>query len=102
MYYVRSPAVARRASLIFDRPSGTLTCCLKMAELTGEKRPLGFDALAEGEDDEGEGYTVKFSSTDRESPEAVQEEINLIEQSRDKNGEDAEKVSYYVAKGSVP
>lgn len=63
-----------------------------MAE-PGEKRPLGFDALVDAEDEEGAGYTVKFSSTNRESPEAAQEEINLIERQGGSPDEDAEKVS---------
>lgn len=65
----------------------------EMAE-SGEKRPLGFDALVDAGDEEGAGYTVKFSSTDRESPEAAQEEINLIDrQGGSPEEEAAEKVS---------
>lgn len=65
----------------------------EMAE-PGEKRPLGFDALVGSEEEEeGGGYTVKFSSTERESPEAAQEEINLIEQGEHSDRDAAEKVS---------
>ena len=41
---------------------------------------LGFDGLVESAEDETTGYTVNFSSTERESPEAGgQEEITLID-----------------------
>ena len=64
-----------------------------MAE-SGEKRPLGFDALVEPGEEDGAGYTVKFSATDRESPEAAQEEINLIDRKGASPEQDAaEKVS---------
>ena len=65
-----------------------------MAEETGESRPLGFDGVVTEIDEEETGYTVNFSSTERDSPEAAatQEEINLIE----KGETSAEaKVSYY-------
>ena len=56
-----------------------------------EKRPIGFEGLVEEE--EGESFTVKFSATDRSSPEhAQQEEINLIEK-RALSPEEVEKVS---------
>lgn len=59
---------------------------------SGEKRPLGFDALAQEE--EGAGYTVKFSSTEHESPEPALpvEEINLLETGDKRTETDAEKV----------
>ena len=51
-----------------------------MAEGATESPPLGFDNVVTDIDDEQTGYTVNFSATERDSPEAaVQEEINLIE-----------------------
>ena len=49
----------------------------KMAETT----KLGFEGLVETTEQETTGYTVNFSSTERESPEAAgtQEEITLID-----------------------
>lgn len=48
----------------------------KMAETT----KLGFEGLVEATEQDTTGYTVNFSSTERESPEAAdtQEEITLI------------------------
>lgn len=41
---------------------------------------LGFDGLVEAAEEETTGYTVNFSSTERESPETGgQEEITLID-----------------------
>ena len=59
---------------------------------------LGFEGLVETTEQETTGYTVNFSSTERESPEAAgaHEEITLIdtdETSRSQLSPD-EKVSY--------
>ena len=62
-----------------------------MAEVAAESPPLGFDGVVTEIDDAETGYTVNFSSTERDSPEAAaQEEINLIEKGEETS--DAAKV----------
>ena len=52
-----------------------------LSEKMAEPQKLGFDGLVEAGEEEATGYTVNFSSTERESPEAqdVREEITLID-----------------------
>ena len=66
---------------------------------------VGFEGLVEAAEEETTGYTVNFSSTERESPEAgAHEEITLIDTVDSSSRSEltaSEKVSLSVRRGAV-